>query len=351
GVDDAVDEPHARDREPELLAVELERQRLRRRVARVGVRRDRNELCDGRPPCEHVFDSPAERVLGADTGDRRGRGVPVLDDAVVVGLADPHERVCRVVGDVDLEPVEPQLQRPRERLEQRRVVVDDQDPARYRVIVQNSGSSGGGPVMTGSWIRKLAPRPPFGSTEIRPPCSLRMLYVIESPSPVPVPTSFVVKNGSKMRCSTSRAIPGPVSANLTLIHVPSRLVPIRIVFPRDSESASRALVSRLMNTCSSWIALPSTISSSLQRSSLTSIPRMRSCSCICSSERSITSSTSTASSVTGAGRPNVRRCEMIAVAFRTCSIAFSSSPSTDPFSKRPSRTWSRTLPTKRPMLF
>src|SRR5207247_9174504 len=123
----------------------------------------------------------------------------------------PCERLRRVVGGVDLDPVEPQLQRSRQCLQQRRVVVDDQDPCGRR-LAQNSGSSGGGPVMTGSSIRKLAPCPRFGSTEIRPPCSLRMLYVIESPSPFPVPTSFVVKNGSRMRSSPSRTNAGPVPA-------------------------------------------------------------------------------------------------------------------------------------------
>ena len=118
-VDDAVDEPHARDREPELLAAELERQRLRRGVARVGVRRDRDELRDGGPPGEHVFEPPAERVLGADTGDRRCRGVPVLDDAVVVDEEDAvvhvleHPRVPlqreALLVDAALEP--PQLDR------------------------------------------------------------------------------------------------------------------------------------------------------------------------------------------------------------------------------------------------
>src|SRR5260221_9403357 len=34
---------------------------------------------------------------------------------------------------------------------------------------------------------------------------------MERPRPVPAPTSFVVKNGSKMRCSSPAGIPGPVS--------------------------------------------------------------------------------------------------------------------------------------------
>ena len=127
----------------------------------------------------------------------------------------------------------------------------------------------------------------------------------------------------------SAGIPGPVSSKTILIRSRSSDETIRIFFRSSgtSSSASRAFVSRLMKTCSSWIGLPCTVSSSGQRSRSTSIARSRSCSCISESARSITSSTSTASNVTGAARPKVRRWEMISVAFRTCSIAFSRSSS------------------------
>ena len=106
-----------------------------------------------------------------------------------------------------------------------------------------------------------------------PPCSLTMLYVIESPRPVPVPTSFVVKNGSKTRLAISAGIPGPVSSKTIRIRSRSSDETIRIFFRASgtSSSASRAFVSRLMKTCSSWMGLPCTMSASGQRSRSTSI--------------------------------------------------------------------------------
>ena len=63
---------------------------------------------------------------------------------------------------------------------------------------------------------------------ISPPCSLTMLYVIERPRPVPAPTSFVVKNGSKIRDWISSAMPGPESARTIWICSPSSRDEIRI---------------------------------------------------------------------------------------------------------------------------
>jgi len=77
---------------------------------------------------------------------------------------------------------------------------------------------------------KVAPPPGVPESEISPPCSLTMLYVIESPSPVPVPTSFVVKNGSKTRLAILAGIPGPVSAKTILIRSRSSAETIRIFF-------------------------------------------------------------------------------------------------------------------------
>jgi hypothetical protein len=57
----------------------------------------------------------------------------------------------------------------------------------------------------------VLPRPGSLSTSTAPPRSLTMECTRESPSPVPAPTSLVVKNGSKMRSSTSGAIPIPES--------------------------------------------------------------------------------------------------------------------------------------------
>jgi hypothetical protein len=55
------------------------------------------------------------------------------------------------------------------------------------------------------------PRPGLLSTSTAAPRSLTMECTSESPSPLPAPTSFVVKNGSKIRSSTSGTIPIPES--------------------------------------------------------------------------------------------------------------------------------------------
>src|ERR671922_631414 len=135
----------------------------------------------------------------------------VADDRVVVDRADPVERGHRAVGRVDVDVRHPELQRLRERLEQRLVVVDEQDPG---LVGHRIGASAGRSPPRGSSILNVAPLPGFDANEISPPCSLTMLYVIERPRPVPEPTSLVVKNGSKTRDSTSGGIPGPVSANV-----------------------------------------------------------------------------------------------------------------------------------------
>ena len=46
---------------------------------------------------------------------------------------------------------------------------------------------------------------------MRPPCSCTMAYATVSPSPVPLPTSLVVKNGSKILLLISGGNPGPSS--------------------------------------------------------------------------------------------------------------------------------------------
>ena len=64
---------------------------------------------------------------------------------------------------------------------------------------------------TGNSTLNVAPRPRPLSTEISPPCSRTIPWTMERPRPVPTPAGLVVKNGSKMRGSSSGAIPGPLS--------------------------------------------------------------------------------------------------------------------------------------------
>src|SRR4029078_6904301 len=66
----------------------------------------------------------------------------------------------------------------------------------------------------------VVPFPTSLSTRILPPCRSAMPRLTESPSPVPSPSLFPVKNGSKMRGSTVGGMPEPVSPT-SHAHTPS----------------------------------------------------------------------------------------------------------------------------------
>src|SRR5690606_30708242 len=69
-----------------------------------------------------------------------------------------------------------------------------------------------GPSM-GSRMRNVVPCPGSDWSESEPPCfSTTTERAIASPCPVPLPTGFVVKNGSKMRSRMPSGIPAPVSS-------------------------------------------------------------------------------------------------------------------------------------------
>ena len=53
------------------------------------------------------------------------------------------------------------------------------------------------------------------STWMSPPWPFTMPWTTERPSPVPSPTGFVVKNGSKIRRRISGRMPWPVSWTLS----------------------------------------------------------------------------------------------------------------------------------------
>jgi hypothetical protein len=57
---------------------------------------------------------------------------------------------------------------------------------------------------------------------MNPPWPLTMPRTVDSPSPVPLPNSLVVKNGSKIWSSTSGAMPVPVSATVSTTYGPGR---------------------------------------------------------------------------------------------------------------------------------
>src|SRR6266849_2965433 len=78
---------------------------------------------------------------------------------------------------------------------------------------------------------------------------------MDKPRPVPLPTSLVVKKGSKIRFSNPGGIPGPLSWKFSSTISASVRPVMEIRFRGQSTKASRALASTLMNTCSSWIQL------------------------------------------------------------------------------------------------
>jgi hypothetical protein len=64
---------------------------------------------------------------------------------------------------------------------------------------------------SGNQKLKAAPLPGALTISICPPSCLVMPNTVVIPSPVPSPTSFVVKKGSKIRARVAASIPAPVS--------------------------------------------------------------------------------------------------------------------------------------------
>jgi len=116
------------------------------------------------------------------------------------------------------------------------------------------------------------PRPGSLLRWMNPLCCLTMPYTIASPSPVPLPASFVVKNGSKTRSCVFSSIPMPVSDTVRTPKEPAlrwgrhrtksserTAAAVSIVSRPPAGIASRALMTRFMITCSiypgsAWIA-------------------------------------------------------------------------------------------------
>ena len=93
---------------------------------------------------------------------------------------------------------------------------------------------------------------------------LTIPYTVERPSPVPLPTSLVVKNGSKTWARVSSSIPVPVSVTASSAKRPgsagqwSRAYsasiftrPVSIVSRPPVGMESREFTARFMITCSS----------------------------------------------------------------------------------------------------
>src|SRR5262249_30599696 len=93
------------------------------------------------------------------------------------------------------------------------------------------------------------PSPRDEWTSIRPPWARMILYATWSPSPVPFPTGFVVKKGSKMRVRFSRGMPQPLSRTDATAHPSSSRV-VTTIRP-FSAIACAAFTIRLTNTWTS----------------------------------------------------------------------------------------------------
>src|SRR5215831_3790488 len=89
-------------------------------------------------------------------------------------------------------------------------------------------------------------RPGSDSNRMSPRCRITIRCAMSSPSPVPWPTSFVVKNCSKTRGCKVFGIPGPLS--ITRTYTRSRIAPVCTTNSPCSCMASMALSIRLVHT-------------------------------------------------------------------------------------------------------
>ena len=102
---------------------------------------------------------PARPDLRQEREPVHPRHLDVGDDRIVVLGGDPLKRGRGRVGRVHGHPAHAEAQGLGERLQQGRVVVDDEDVRRRHAA-------------RGRWIKKAAPSPGGLTTEIVPPCSL-----------------------------------------------------------------------------------------------------------------------------------------------------------------------------------
>ncbi len=110
---------------------------------------------------------------------------------------------------------------------------------------------------------KVVPRPGSLVTATSPPDCLANPNTWDRPRPVPLPTSLVVKNGSKMRATTSAGMPAPMSESETAAKGPGALAWPRMDGKRDAAVqpqgqrplaviASRAFTAMFTSAVSNW---------------------------------------------------------------------------------------------------
>ena len=98
-------------------------------------------------------------------------------------------------------------------------------------------------------MRNVRALPGSLSTWMWPPLCLTMPYTVARPSPVPLPGSLVVKNGSKMRARVASSMPVPVSVTAS-IDVAARSA--RRACAESASSSSTFAVSIVSRRRSAW---------------------------------------------------------------------------------------------------
>src|SRR5690349_13203351 len=132
-------------------------------------------------------------------------------DRLPVALCD-QQRVLRIAG---LEHrVAARLQDLAGEIAHLRLVLHQQ----HRLVAARHGGRHGPRLLGGGGLddaRQVdlepGPRPTSLSSWMSPPLCLTMPYTVERPSPVPLPGSLVVKNGSNTRVRVASSMPVPVS--------------------------------------------------------------------------------------------------------------------------------------------
>src|SRR5690606_38217187 len=182
----------------------------------------------------HGLHGGLERCLGGHEDDRdlgvaladRGQDVEpgdaghadVREDDVRGVAVDLLERLAAGMGHVDVESLAPEQDL--EGVEDRALVVYDQDSRfQYTSLPRTAGSVS----RAGKYTVKRAPRPGAESTKMAPWCASTARCTRARPRPDP--PFRVVKNGSKIRGTSSGAMPGP-SSSTTSRTGDSRCTPI-----------------------------------------------------------------------------------------------------------------------------
>src|SRR6266508_1821733 len=180
----------------------------------------------------------------ADLDAREARQHPVEDDEVVPSRASSVERLLAVFGLRDLEALveEPVAQD----LEDRHVVLGDQDPGAHETSTSVGGSA------RGSSNQNVEPWPSTLSKPTLPPCASTIWRLSARPRPVPpirrVSDESTRKNLEKTRSRSTTGIPSPRSTTRTRI-APSEASATISTGPPSGEYLI-AFESRLPTTCS-----------------------------------------------------------------------------------------------------